>query len=267
MTVDLEDYYCDLPISTWNRYESRVVKTTRVILDLFDKYKASATFFTVGHIAEMYPELIEEVRSKGHEIASHGYSHPNVKKMDRQDFEADLVKSVKTLEKISGEKVMGYRAPYCSISKENLWAFEVMRKYLQYDSSVFPVKFHYGLSDAPRHIYRMSNKDPLKEDVDSNFIEIPMTTLRLPFVGNFPVGGGHYMRFLPLNVLKAGIKKFNEAGHPAIFYVHPKDLDPSTPRIPNSAWHNYWGLKEAANKLKSILENFKFVSAREIIAL
>ena len=79
MTVDLEDYYCHLPIYLWDKYESRVVKITRTILDLFDEYKVNATFFTVGYIAEKHPELIEEVISRGHEIASHGFSHSNVK--------------------------------------------------------------------------------------------------------------------------------------------------------------------------------------------
>ena len=110
MTVDLEDYYCHLPISNWDKYESRVVKTTRTILDLFEKYNVSATFFTVGYIAEKHPELIEEVVSKGHEIGSHGYSHTNIKKMNRESFESDLLKSLEVLRRLSGENVLGFRA-------------------------------------------------------------------------------------------------------------------------------------------------------------
>jgi polysaccharide deacetylase family protein (PEP-CTERM system associated) len=267
MTVDLEDYYCDLPISGWNKYESRVVETTRTILDLFNEFKVNATFFTVGYIAEKHPELIEEVVSKGHEIASHGYSHPNVKDMSIMEFESDLTKSIEILRKVSGQKVMGFRAPYFSINKHNFWAFDVIRKHLRYDSSVVPVKFHYGLSEAPRHVYRMSQKNPLREDSESKFIEVPITTLRLPIIGNLPVGGGHYMRFLPFTILKSGIKKFNRAGFPAIFYIHPKDLDPATPRIYGYAWHNYWGLKEATEKFKSVLKNFRFSSVHEVLAI
>jgi polysaccharide deacetylase family protein (PEP-CTERM system associated) len=267
MTVDLEDYYCDLPMSTWDKYEGRVEKTTRTILDLFEEHKVNATFFTIGYIAEKHPDLIEEVVSRGHEIASHGYSHPNVKRMNVSEFESDLEKSIEVLGRISREKVIGFRAPFFSINRQNLWAFDVMRRHLRYDSSIFPVKFHYGLPEAPRHIYRVSDNDPLREDPDSKFIEIPMTTLRLPLIGNFPVGGGHYLRFLPSYVLKESIKKFNKRGHPAIFYIHPKDLDPATPRIPGYAWHNYWGLKEAATKFKSILKSFRFSSVREVLVL
>lgn len=266
MSVDLEDYFFHLPPSDWKKYESRVVKTTRTILDLFEKYKVSATFFTVGYIAELHPELIEEVASKGHEIASHGYSHRDIKKLSIIEFELDLKKSLDILRKVSGQKIVGFRAPYCSINKHNFWVFQVMKKYrLTYDSSLYPVKFHYGLPEAPRYIYRMSNEDPLAEDPDSNFIEIPLTTLKFALIGNIPVGGGHYMRFLPFSILKAGIKKFNKDGFPAIFYIHPHDLDPAKPRTPGASWHNYWGLKEATKKTESILKTFRFGSALEII--
>jgi peptidoglycan-N-acetylglucosamine deacetylase len=266
MSVDLEDYFSHLPLSEWKKYESRVVKTTRTILDLFEKYGVSATFFTIGYIAEKYPELIEEVVSKGHEIASHGYSHNDIKKVSRTEFELDLKKSLYVLRKVSGQKVVGFRAPYCSINKNNFWAFQVMKKYhLTYDSSLYPIKFHYGLPEAPRYIYKMSHVDPLKVDPDSNFTELPLTTLKMPLIGNIPVGGGHYMRFLPLSILNAAIKNFNKEGFPAVFYIHPHDLDPAKPRVPGAAWHNYWGLKEATKKTESILKNFRFGTALEII--
>src|SRR5438309_327513 len=101
MTVDLEDYYCDLPFSTWNKYESRIIETTRPVLDIFEKYNVRATFFALGYIAQRHPELIEEIVSRGHEIASHGYSHGKLTGMRSEDFESDLVKSLETLRKIS----------------------------------------------------------------------------------------------------------------------------------------------------------------------
>ena len=79
MTVDLEDHFCDLPFSTWGNYESRVVNNTHLLLNLFEKHKITATFFTVGFIAKQHPELIEKVVAQGHEIASHTFSHPNLK--------------------------------------------------------------------------------------------------------------------------------------------------------------------------------------------
>ena len=45
MSVDLEDYFCDLPFSSWKNYDSRVILTTKKLLDLFKKYDVTATFF------------------------------------------------------------------------------------------------------------------------------------------------------------------------------------------------------------------------------
>jgi polysaccharide deacetylase family protein (PEP-CTERM system associated) len=267
MSVDLEDYYCDLPFSTWNRYSSRVVQTTRNLLDLFGKFNVTATFFTVGYIAEKFPELIEEVRGKGHEIASHSYSHLDLRNTNRHNFEQDFVRSLSVLRKISGEKVLGFRAPYFSVNSHNLWVFDVMKKYIKYDSSIFPAGFHYKLPRAPRHVYRMSACHPLKEDTASNFFEIPMTTIRLPVLGNIPMAGGIYMRFLAPGILKKAIERFNKKNLPAIFYVHPRDLDPFTPHITTYPWHSYWGLAGAYRKLESIIRAFRFSSIRNVMSL
>ncbi len=267
MTVDLEDYYCDLPFSSWNDHEDRVVMTTRFILDLFEKYKVEATFFTLGYIAERHPDLIEEVKSRGHEIASHSYSHPNIRYMNQELFEKDLVRSLDILRKISGEKVLGFRAPYFSINKFNLWAFKVLKKFLRYDSSLFPIKFHYECDEAPRHIYTMSEENPFEYDVGGQFTELPMTTLQMPLVGNMPAAGGLYLRLLPSAILKMAIKKFNKVGQPAVFYIHPKDLDPRTPRIADYPWHTYWGLSTSTKKFESILMNFRFSSIRQYLSM
>jgi polysaccharide deacetylase family protein (PEP-CTERM system associated) len=265
MTVDLEDYYCDLPFSTWYKHKSEIINPTRMLLKLFEEYNVHATFFTVGYVAERHPELIEEVKSKGHEIASHGYAHLDLRKTDKEAFEADLTKSLDILKKTSGDKVLGFRAPYFSINKENFWIFDIMRKYLQYDSSVFPVRPHYGLPQAPRSIYKMSDKNPLKEDTNSNFVELPLTTLQLPCIGNLPVAGGFHMRILPFRLVKTALKMFNKSGSPAIFYIHPGDIDPAFPHD-QAPWYYYWGVNGALQKFSSILSEFRFSSAREVLS-
>ena len=267
MSVDLEDYYCDLPFEQWQNYESRIVKNTQKILKLFKKYNISSTFFTLGFIAEKYPELIEEIVKEGHEISSHGYYHKDLRKISSEDFEKDLVKSIKILEKISGEKVLGFRAPFFSINEDNFSVFKIMRKYLKYDSSVFPVKTPlYGLPKAPRNIYQMDVNNPLEINNDSEFIEIPLATMKIPIIGNIPIAGGFHLRFLPIKFVKFGIKNLNKKGDSAICYIHPKDLDPEMPRISKYAWHYYWGLNSATKKFESLLKNFKFSSVREVIA-
>jgi len=266
MSVDLEDYYCDLPYDKWDEYPSRIVEATDVLLKLFEKYNISATFFTLGYIAQRHPDLIEKVMTKGHEIASHGYSHTAMQKFPRrQDFESDLIKSLELLRRIAGERVLGFRAPYFSINEQYFWAFKILRKHLVYDSSIFPVEPHYGLGAAPRYIYRMAEDDPYAIDDNSNFTEIPMSTLKLPGIGNMPIAGGFYMRLLPFWIVGMGIKKLNEHGHRAVMYIHPKDLDTHMPQIEQYKWHYYWGLSDTAVKLESLLKRFSFSSVKEAL--
>lgn len=267
MSVDLEDHFCDLPFSDWQNYESRIVSTTKLILDLFEKYKTRATFFTLGYVAEKHPELIEKIKSSGHEIASHSYSHKNIQKMTKESFEEDLIRSIQILQKISGEKILGFRAPWFSIKQNTFWIFDVLKKYLRYDSSIYPVGPHYGFANAPRHIYKMSDSDPLKVDDQGKFIEIPMATLKLSGVGNFPIAGGIYLRFLPIQLIEFGIMKLNKTGISTMCYIHPQDLDPTRPHLDGISWHNYWGLKTAHKKIEHLLKNFSFSSARDVINL
>ena len=268
MSIDLEDYYCDLPFSTWNQYESRIIENTQRILDLFEKYNVNATFFTLGYIAERHPELIEKIKSNGHEIASHGYSHTDIRTMNKANFESDLLKSLSILEKITGDKILGFRAPFFSINKENLWVFEILKKHLHYDSSICPVKTpKYGIPGALTHPYFMSEENPLEESEKGTFIELPPVTIKLPIIGGIPTAGGFFLRFLPTQFLKWGIKKMNKKGFPAICYLHPKDLDPGMPRIKEYSWHYYWGLGHALKKFESLLKNFKFSSVQEVMAI
>lgn len=266
ISVDLEDYYCDLPFSTWKNFKPRVVKNTSILLELFKKYHVNATFFTVGRIAEIHPELIEDIVSQGHEIASHSYAHIDLRKHNIDEFEGDLVKSIKILEKISGEKVNGFRAPFFSINKKNLQVFKILRKYLKYDSSIFPVKTPlYGIPDAQRKCYQVSEENPLEEETNGKFFELPMSTLRLPIIGNIPIAGGFHLRFLPLSLIKYGIKKTNTGRDSAMCYIHPKDIDPQMPKIDKYGWHYYWNLKNGLKKFESLLKNFHFGSVREVI--
>ena len=264
ISIDLEDYYCDLPFDRWKNYESRVVSTTNVILQLFKKYKISATFFTVGYVAKKHPALIEKIVSHGHEIASHTFSHPDLRKINKEDFIRDFNLSLNILTKLSGEQILGFRAPFFSINKTNFWIFDILKKHLKYDSSIFPVKTTlYGIPDAPFHTYQMSENNPLSNDNDAEFIEIPPATLSLPIIGRFPIAGGFHLRFLPFSLIKLGINKLNKKNFQAMCYLHPKDIDPGFPKIPEYKWYYYWGLKQGLQKFESLLKNFKFCSVRE----
>ena len=268
MSVDLEDFFCDLPFESWSKYESRVLKNTNKILDLFEKYQIKATFFTLGYIAEKFPDLIKKIDDKGHEIASHSYSHLDIRKTTEKDFENDIVKSIKILEEIIGKKVLGFRAPYFSIDKKSFWAMKILSKYFKYDSSIFPVKTPlYGIRNAPRNIYKPNLTNPSIEDVESELIEIPLATDRIPIIGNIPIAGGFHLRFLPYFYIKYGLNKINNNNNSFIFYIHPKDLDPEMPKINEYAWHYYYNLSGATKKFERILKDFEFCSVKDFLKL
>ena len=268
MSVDLEDYYCDLPFSEWQKYESRVIKNTQVILDLFEKYDVKATFFVLGYIAEKFPGMIKKISELGHEIASHSYAHIDLRKVSKKQFEDDFLKSINIIEKITGKKVEGFRAPFFSIDKNNSWVFEILSRHIRYDSSIFPVRTPlYGIHTAPRFIYKPSMNNVIEEDNQGKLIEIPMATHRIPLIGNVPIAGGFYLRFLPYWYMKLGIKNMNKHHKPAMFYIHPKDLDPEMPRISEYSWYYYYNLKSGVKKFEKLLQDFKFTTVKNSLQI
>ena len=268
MTTDLEDYFCDLPFTEWEKYENRIYETTSVLLDLFSKYNVKSTFFVVAYIAEKFPKLINEIQEKGHEIASHSYSHLDLRKVTKKEVEKDLLKSFKTIENITGEKVLGFRAPFFSIDHTNSWVIEFLRKHVKYDSSIFPIKTPlYGIPKAPKIMYHPSKKNIIQNDNAEELIEIPPVIYRVLSSYNLPVAGGFYFRALPYWLISKGIRKFNQSKNPAMLYFHPKDLDKNMPKIKEYSWHYYYGKRNVHQKFEKLLNDFKFTSVKDFLGL
>ncbi len=267
MSVDLEDYFCDLPINEWSKYKSRILETTDTLLNLFEETNTKATFFVVGYFAEKFPKLIKKIHDQGHEIGSHTFSHIDLRTVSKNDIEIDLEKSISVLESLVGEKILGFRAPFFSINKNNAWVMDILKKYFIYDSSIFPVRTPlYGLPSAPREIYHPSSDNIAKDDQQESFIEIPPLTLKL-LNYNLPIAGGFYLRFFPNFLIKKGIKKFNEHNKPAMIYIHPKDLDIKMPKINEYSWHYYYGKNNVEEKFSDLLRCFKFNSVKNLLKL
>ncbi|MCL2010295.1 MAG: polysaccharide deacetylase family protein, partial [Synergistaceae bacterium] len=216
-TVDLEDWFCVanmgdfFPPSSWLGQELRIECPVAYLLRLLKKHGARATFFVLGWIAERCPELVLEIHDAGHEIGLHGYEHKRVTSMSREMFEADLSRAFGAVlaAGIPREAVAGYRAPSFSIVEKTAWALEALASFgLKYDSSVVPFSGHpdYGWKGVPAVIHR-----PLHAP---EIIEVPMT----------PGFGGGYFRLLPYAATKWIVKRANQRGRPAIFYVPPWGL-------------------------------------------
>jgi polysaccharide deacetylase family protein (PEP-CTERM system associated) len=194
LTIDVEDYFQVsafapyIARADWDQRECRVERNVDRILALLDEHDTEATFFTLGWIAERYPQLVRRIASQGHEVASHGYGHERASDLDKPAFRADIERAKGVLEELTGSEVAGYRAPSFSIGHGNLWALDSLaRAGYRYSSSIYPIRHdHYGMPDAPRFAHQAAD----------GLIEIPITTLRL-FNRNLPSSGGGYFRLLP----------------------------------------------------------------------
>jgi len=259
MTVDVEDYFqvyaffhC-IPRESWDRYACRVEANVDRILAQFAAAGVSATFFTLGWIAERHKTMVRRIVDAGHELASHGYDHRRVDRMDPAAFREDLRRTRGILEDAGGTAVRGYRAPTFSIGATTPWAFDVIAEAgHRYSSSVNPVRSdNYGMPDAPRIPYRPAGTD---------LWEFPMTTARL-FGRNLPCSGGGYFRLLPYALFRHGFTGATEGeGQPGIFYFHPWEVDPKQPRVPACGWksrlRHYTNLARMSAKVDRLLADF-----------
>jgi polysaccharide deacetylase family protein (PEP-CTERM system associated) len=260
LTIDVEDYFQVsafapyIARADWDSRECRVERNVQRILALLAEHETHATFFTLGWIAERYPQLVRDIVAQGHELASHGYGHQRASELQPADFDADIGRAKALLEDIGGVEVRGYRAPSFSIGKSNPWAFDsLQRAGYRYSSSVYPIRHdHYGMPDAPRFAY--AARDGL--------IEVPVTTLRLASQ-NIPSSGGGYFRLLPYAVSRMLIRAVNRRdGQAAVFYFHPWEIDPHQPRVPGidakTRFRHYLNLGRMERRLQRLLTDFRW---------
>lgn len=260
MTCDVEDYFqvsaFDAVVARerWPGMECRVERNVDRVLTLMDEASVKATFFTLGWIAERYPRLVRRIAEHGHEVASHGYEHRRASEQDINQFDRDIRSSKAMLEDLTGQPVLGYRAPSFSISERNLWAFDRLAAagYV-YSSSIYPVVHdHYGMPSAPRFAFRPYG--------DSGLLEVPVATVRMGR-RNLPAGGGGYFRLLPYTVSRWMLGRINRVdGEPAVFYFHPWELDPSQPRPAGAGmktrFRHYVNLHRTEDRLRALTRDF-----------
>jgi len=266
LTIDVEDYFQVSAFAPyirrdeWDSRECRVERNVNRILDLLARRGTRATFFTLGWVAERYPQIVRRIVADGHELASHGYGHERASDLDLQAFTEDVTRAKGILEDIGGVPVLGYRAPSFSIGTGNLWAFDALaRAGYRYSSSIYPIAHdHYGMPDSPRFAY----------PVGGGLLEVPVTTVRL-LNRNLPSSGGGYFRLLPYPLSRWLIGRVNAADRePAVFYFHPWEIDPGQPRVAGidakTRFRHYVNIPRMESKLQQLLEDFRWGRMDEI---
>lgn len=269
MTIDVEDYFhvsafADIVSEDqWPSLESRVCRNTDRLLEIFGEAKVQATFFVLGWVAARFPDLVRRIQRGGHELASHSYDHGLVYNKTPESFRADLRRAKSAIEDASGVAVTGYRAPSYSVVERSLWALDVLvDEGYNYDSSIYPIRHdRYGIPTWPRHIHRI-------ERPGGSLWELPGSTVN--YVGlNLPMGGGGYFRLLPYRWTSTGIRRLNEReGRPAVFYLHPWEIDPEQPRLNAGAlsrFRHYRNLELTEVRLRRLLKDFRFGTVSSVL--
>lgn len=270
LTVDVEDYYQvsafedEIPRESWGDFESRVVRNTHRILELFSRHNVKGTFFILGWVAKHHPALVEEISDAGHEVGSHSYWHHLVYRQQPDEFRCDLRRSRDVLQEITNRPVTVYRAPSFSITRRSMWALEILvEEGFQVDSSIFPIHHdRYGVPGAKPYIHVLDTPaGPIHE--------FPPTVARVARL-NLPVSGGGYFRLYPLAATRYALSRAsNKNGHPFMFYIHPWEVDPGQPRLQAgsrlSRFRHRVNLSTTEEKLGKLLRSFRFSTIADLI--
>ncbi|HII80133.1 MAG TPA: polysaccharide deacetylase family protein [Methanosarcina sp.] len=265
---DVEEFF-----ETWKERYDYLTDPTLRVLDIMDEFQLTATFFIVADTVERYPGLIESIAERGHEIACHGLHHSCVidhprlldfmedkgrniihrmnknhfslvskskrPEMSVQKFESDTLKAKQILQKISGEKVVGYRAPNALV---NGWMLDSLEKIgFEYDSSV-SVNSLYKKTDSPLTRVSSTPYYPVNNSLEAgpkrNFIEFPWAYYDIGV--KIPTSGGPMLRVFGSSIILKGLKQSLKRGH-SIFYFHPIDI--SREKFPKlGKWNSFYWL-------------------------
>jgi polysaccharide deacetylase family protein (PEP-CTERM system associated) len=266
-SVDVEEYFqCEafagrVSVDSWSSRASRVEVGLDALLPLLDEHGIRATFFVLGWVAERRPRLVRALSEAGHEVASHGYGHQHLSRLTPEAFREDVVRSLGILQDCTGRPVLGYRAPTFSIIRSTAWAADVLIGLgLRYDSSIYPIHHdRYGVPEAPVAPFWLTSGQ-------GRILELPPLAASW-WKLNVPVGGGGYLRLLPVRLIDSAVARANREGRPAMIYVHPWELDPGQPRLPCSRltrFRHYTNLHRTRAKLDRLFSRHPFGRAAEM---
>ena len=238
-----------------------IEQNTNTLLEILDEVETKATFFFIGRLARDTPGLVRTVAEAGHEIGCHNYLHIRIFDVEKNVFKEKLAAAKKELEDVSGQPVYGFRAPDFSITEKTIWALDVLKELgFVYDSSIYPFGLHdvYGIKEANSSVHMLPN----------GLIEFPLSTIEL-LGKRIPFGGGGYFRLYPLWLTKIFLSKLNKQGYPAMFYIHPYEVGPVTPKISELSlyrkFRHYYHCKNGDRRVKEILKAFRFSSIVQVL--
>ncbi len=268
--IDFEEWYHLELVKPHIKNKKRspsVINGIDKILDLLRKHETLATFFVVGELLEIQPEILDKIIENNHEIGFHTMYHD---RLDSPGFKEKFPDEIKKFEKLTNGKSQGFRAPTFSLNTESSWVIDVLEKnnYV-YDSSIVPAKTNlYGMPNANNKPYKISSKCLEENSEDGKIIEFPLLVTK--FLGKkIPAGGGFYLRTLPLRVIENAIKSYEKQKIPGVFYIHSWELVPELmPKIQlpkKDHFITFHNINRAYSKMEKLLDKYDFTSFENFI--
>ena len=263
--IDFEDWYHPELIKRNiknEKHKPSVINGIDKILDLLRKHETSATFFVVGELLEIQPEIFDKIIENDHEIGFHTMHHD---RLDSPGFKEKFSSEIKKFAELTDNKSRGFRAPTFSLNDDSLWAIDVLEENnYMYDSSIVPAKTSmYGSPNAEHKPYRITSESIEKNDSTGKIIEFPLLVTK--FLGKtIPAAGGFYLRSLPTKITKKAITNYEKIGIPATFYIHSWELTPEhIPKIQlpfKDNFTTFHNIDKAFDRMDDILNEFEFTS-------
>jgi polysaccharide deacetylase family protein (PEP-CTERM system associated) len=231
------------------------------LLDILQQFSVVATFFFLGRVAKDLPHIVRRVVDAGHEVACHGYQHLRLTGVDIKRFRECMYSTKQLLEDISGQAVLGFRAPDFSITSDSMWALDALLELgFLYDSSIYPIDFH--------DVYGIRNQSPKIHRLPNGLIEFPLSSTSIAH-HRFPFGGGGYFRLYPFRLTSLLIKRTNRSGHPAIVYLHPYEIGPVIPFVHGLSryrrFRHYHNCSRGAARMAKLLATFRFGRVMDVL--
>ncbi len=259
LTFEVEDrFHAESPAFELPDRRSRIIPILIHLLDLLDEEKAKATFFVLGWVARKFPEVVALLDSRGHEVASHGFTHVDITTISADKLKEELVKSKSTLEDIIGKNILGFKASSRYLNRENLGIYSIIGEVgFKYDCSLFPR----GRRFSPNKLF------PIQLEGDNSVICVPQSTYNKFWM---QARFGENIRTLPYWFVNRSIKKLNQSGSPAMINMRLWELDKYHPRRMNAEYTdypNFGNLTLAEEKLKRLLARYEFISCEKYLHL
>lgn len=274
LTFDIEEWYLEKILHDGRAFRyQQFDETLAKVLDELDRQNIKATCFCLGKMATDFPQVVREIARRGHEVGCHSNEHIWLDKMTEEQLRKDISDSIKALEDVSGQKVVSFRAPAFSITRQNKWAVNVLADCgIENDASIFPTNREFGgYTGFPQDTPCIISHE------GATLKEYPISLTSI-FGKTMAYSGGGFFRLLPYWIVSKTMKQRDYN----ICYFHLNDLihhrfefkskaeyeknfmEPGTlkNRIVRYVKMNL-GKGDAYGKLQRLLSEHKFVNIQE----